>query len=143
MLPLFVKVPGDSHFTVECQMSLSAEVLDPKPIEVPEEMLQETLEDKLERFIGAVARERFGVDSEAYETLDEAYDFDDDDDGPLTNYELDAMADEVIQQEKRRPKEKKAKKKAKEVKDNVGKVSKVDKKVEPSEEVVGDVEDGS
>lgn len=60
------------------------------PVEIPEAMrFPETLEDKLKRMVAGMIREKWGQDSDEYETFEEATDFEwEDDEVPLSGYEV-------------------------------------------------------
>ena len=66
---------------------------DPTPVELPEDANQpESLDQKLKRMLSAMVEERYGKDSDMYETFEESMDLDMDDDGePLSGYEVTDM----------------------------------------------------
>jgi hypothetical protein len=66
---------------------------DPVPFEVPEENRgQLTLEEKLRTYLAEMLRDRYGEDSEEYDTFEDAQDFlIPDDEDILTGYELQDM----------------------------------------------------
>jgi hypothetical protein len=65
-------------------------------VELPEDALvPETLDQKLKRMLSAMVEERYGKDSEMYETFEESMDLDlDDDSEPLSGYEVTDMAED-------------------------------------------------
>jgi hypothetical protein len=69
---------------------------DPNPVELPEDALvPETLDQKLKRMLSAMVEERYGKDSEMYETFEESMDLDmDEDSEPLSGYEVTDMAED-------------------------------------------------
>lgn len=69
---------------------------DPNPVELPEDALvPETLDQKLKRMLSAMVEERYGKDSEMYETFEESMDLDmDEDTEPLSGYEVTDMAED-------------------------------------------------
>lgn len=70
---------------------------DPQPVEIPEEALvPESLENKLKRMLGVMVEERYGRNSQEYDTFEEADDFDIDPDyEPLSGYEVAYFEEEV------------------------------------------------
>lgn len=94
----FVSVPGQSHWSIEVEeLPDPFDKADPRPVEIPEELAKEvTLEDKLKQFVADMVAERYGADSDQMETLEEALDLDmdDEDELPLSGYEVNEM-DEV------------------------------------------------
>ena len=71
---------------------------DPIPVEIPEEMKRpETLEEKMQRFLVAAVIERYGQNSNEFETFEESMDLDleDEDAHLLSGYEVPEMREEV------------------------------------------------
>jgi hypothetical protein len=89
-----VNIKTTGHFAVESDQA--EESVSSIPIEIPEEMkFQETMEDKMRKFVYEMVRERYGDDSDQMETLEESMDFDmDGDDEPLSGYEIQEMIPE-------------------------------------------------
>lgn len=89
-----VVVPEGEHWSIEVKERPSPfDKADPVPVEVPEELQGAvTLEDKLKAFVAEMVAERFGKQSDMYETIEEAMDFTMDDEGvPLSGYEVVEM----------------------------------------------------
>jgi hypothetical protein len=63
---------------------------DPIPFEVPEEnRVKMTLEEKLKAYLAEMVQQRYGQESQEWDTFEESYDFDDEDDATiLTGYEV-------------------------------------------------------
>jgi hypothetical protein len=87
---VLVKVPEGHHYSYDVWYESPYDKADPIPVEVAEEQ-QETLEDKMYKFLGQMMLERYGSDSDEVDTFEEAMDFDIDGDGEigssLTQYE--------------------------------------------------------
>lgn len=81
--------PG-KHWSYDYESRKFKEKLSQVPVEIPEEMRkEETLQQKMERFLVGMMEERYGRDN--VETMAESMDFDIDDDGEvaLSGYETD------------------------------------------------------
>lgn len=72
--------------------------VDPIPVEIPEEYnAPPTLEDKMKLFLAEMVAERYGKDSKEMESFEDSMDFDmDDDDMPLSQYEVHDMQPEYV-----------------------------------------------
>lgn len=79
--------------------------LDPTPVEIPEDgEFPETLEDKMVRIVRHMIMERYGQ-GEAVETIEEAMDFDINDDGQIGPYEVMPMQETEPVQDVEQPQE--------------------------------------
>lgn len=90
-----VKVGSGVHWSLEHQSRKWTEKLSQVPVEIPDNLRrEETLQQKMERFIVGAMEERFGAGK--VETMAESIDFDLDDDGelPLSKYEVVDMPEE-------------------------------------------------
>lgn len=97
---VYVAVPETIHWGGDIvEEPPDIERPDPNPIEIPEDMARpETLQEKMERFLGAMVRERYGSDSQEFETFEESLDFDmADAEEPLSGFEVaDDMPEEFL-----------------------------------------------
>ena len=71
------------------------ETVSPIPYEIPgDNQANMTLEEKLKRYLSEMVQERYGEDSAAYDTFEEAMDFDPDDEDPLSGFEINDVIEE-------------------------------------------------
>ena len=102
---VYVAVPETIHWGGDIvEEPPDIERPDPNPIEIPEDMARpETLQEKMERFLGAMVRERYGEDSDEFETFEESMDFDlDTGEEPLSGFEVsDDMPEDFLEPETR------------------------------------------
>ena len=94
-LSVYISVGEDLHFDISLVDQNPYDKVDPTPVELPEEAGPATLEDRLKTFLAGMVAERFGQDSDQMETLEEALDFDmDDEEDPLSGYEVQEMIED-------------------------------------------------
>ncbi len=66
------------------------------PYEVPDDnQASLTLEEKLKLYLAEMVKERYGEDSDAFDTFEDAMDFEEDDDESLSGFEVSEIVEEV------------------------------------------------
>jgi hypothetical protein len=95
-----VNVDPAAHWAIDLEpLASPVEKTDPVPVEMPSDAHgMETMEDKLQRMLASMVRERFGQNSEEFETMEEHMDFDVDEDVDdqvmLSGYEVKEMVED-------------------------------------------------
>ncbi len=93
------QIPGKQFISVDATPVKShAEEVSSIPYEIPDENRPHlTLEEKLKVYLAEMVAERYGEDSKQMDTFEESMDFEDEEDEPLSGFEIGEFTEEVVE----------------------------------------------